>query len=284
MNLEKNSYYILFGFLITSCGSTVQHYYYVPPPKDATMLVEKNDFNLSGAFAAGDKLACQTIQGAFSPINHLGIKGEYMATDLKYKESGTVNKGQYFSGGMGYYNKFKNGNLPIGFEIYGGFATESQVHKYYSYEIVSSSTSWLFGTINNWDYIYQGHANVMYMQYYFQPAIWYNGKYFAGSFFTRFSLMNYQVNNNVYSTFSAYNELNRLTSSGNFLAIEPGFNFGVGYKMMKIQLQFALSQMMASGIKGDDFSFGVGFLFNYRKAFLKVKSQKPPSFYRYNDF
>ena len=209
---------VLLIALIISLTSCV-HYYYAPNAHNVPLFKEKGETNIIAAISGGDEFSGIEVQFASAVTENIGVMANFITAsgdggvDDQY-ESG---KGFLFELGAGYYK-------PLGqkfvFETYGGAG---------------------FGSVKN-EYSF-GDSKVKFTRFFIQPNIGFKTRGFEVAFSARFAGLNYHSVN--FSSVEQSYDLDNLEYIKNnkfSLLFEPSLTIRGGWKGVKVQLQYVLSE------------------------------------------
>jgi hypothetical protein len=229
---------LLFVLFLSGCT----HYYYVPNVQNVPLFREKNEYRFSGLLGyANEELGttCIDFQVAYSLSDRIGIMMNYMSAYEEYKSGeNTVSeygRGSYLEGAVGYYK-------PVGrygvFEIYGGLGTSGQHHQY-----IRSKYDSYFNTYSSQ---FAGTSDLSFIKLFIQPSIGLTLnscdaallKPFDIAFSTRIYSVNYGKIDYTNSEIANEENLSAL-SKKNHLFVEPAITIRGGWKVVKLQFQFA---------------------------------------------
>ena len=204
--------------LIVCCLSSCSRYYYKPNGVNAPMLTTARDAHLAANTTNDGSFV--NVQGAYSPINHLGIIGTFNTYAYKASNpdaaSGNVDASARLAElGAGYYYTMGK-KVKLLFDIYGGGG---------------------FGSM-------QSDVDMSVFRGFVHPGVGIRTPYFEFVFNYRLSALKYyNLNANGHdSTYLqqqnlVYGNGRRIDNTG-YLFAEPAVTMRGGYKFIKLQAQF----------------------------------------------
>ncbi len=225
--MKKTPLLLSLGLILSSCHQL----YYVPSIQNVPVFREKNEFNLSGAYAVGNESESGELQTSYSITNHLGITTNFMKTKIGNYAKEDFVSGTNYDFGIGYFTPL--GSKAV-FEVYSGYGRNRQHHGY-SHSERNSPT----GTI---EYISDGDAYLKYRKIYFQPAVGLVSDYFDVIGSLRISQVKY--------TYIDYDEginpedimiMDMLEGKYHYI-IEPAITLRTGWKYIKFQFQASYAE------------------------------------------
>ncbi len=88
LNRRQSAYSNIIGLLfllgIFLCGNGCSHYYYVPNDNNLLALTEKGDLKVAGGGNFSGEFRSYALQAGYSPIKHLGFKGQFFRVHDRY--------------------------------------------------------------------------------------------------------------------------------------------------------------------------------------------------------
>jgi len=207
--------------LLLCCMCSCNRYYYKPNGVNAPLLTAANEAHVSASITADG--AFTDMQAAYSPINHLGIIGNFSTFSYKANDadvsSGNVDAYAHLAElGAGYYYAMGDRRKAV-FEIYGGAGGGAM----------------------------QSDINMNFFRSFIQPGIGFRTHYFEFSFNIRLSdIRYYNLNTNGHdSTYLQQQNLtygnNRSIDNTNYIFAEPSITLRGGYKFIKFQTQYVVT-------------------------------------------
>ena len=211
--------------LVLCCLCSCSRYYYKPNGVNAPLLTNANEAHFS-ANVSGD-LAFTDMQASYSPINHLGVIGNfstysYKATDADVSSGNVDARAHLAEMGAGYYYATK-GDIKIVGEIYGGAGG---------------------GKL-------QSDVNMNFFRSFIQPGFGIRTPFFEFSINCRIADIRYSnLNANGHdSTYLAQQNLiygsNKSITNTNYIFAEPAITFRGGYKFIMVQSQYVISNAIS---------------------------------------
>jgi hypothetical protein len=241
----------LCSLLLGGCA----RYYYQPNTVNAPLLSDKNQLHIAGTIGGGEETydnrsgnrLLMDIQGAFSPVRHLGIMANYSTWNYwadridvpaghvdAHASLGEIGVGTYFTRGNKDRAQF------VG-EIYAGFGK---------------------GNL-------ESDVDLKVNKFFIQPGLGLRHKVIDAAFHLRYSMINYyDLNSNGrnmqylidHNLFDPYR--NEGIEDGLKVFIEPSFTLRTGYKFLRFQMNWTLSAPISHvpwNHNGSRFSFGIYF-------------------------
>ncbi len=213
---------IVASILFMMIGCT--HYYYVPPAQNVPLFKEKNEVRIT-ANISEDVGTGVDIQAAYAMTDKFAIMTNF--SSVKDESDDDYGKGNYFDLALGYYKPFHK-NLV--FEIYGGFGSSTQNHKYGYYNGGSPGTE----------------ADLSFVKFFLQPSFGYTSNGFDVAVTARLSNIIFREINNRASHGSApYEEINLISQNKSSLLFEPSLTLRGGWKYVKVQAQTVYSKNLS---------------------------------------
>ena len=211
--------------LVLCCLCSCGRYYYKPNGVNAPLLTNANEAHFSGN-VSGDG-AFTDMQASYSPINHLGIIGNFSTYSYKASDadiaSGNVDAHAHLAElGAGYYYATR-GDVKIVGELYGGAGG---------------------GKL-------QSDVNLNFFRSFIQPGLGVRTPYFELSINCRISDIKYSsLNSNGHdSAYLAQQNLtygnNKSITNKNYFFAEPAVTFRGGYKFIMVQSQYVISNAIS---------------------------------------
>jgi hypothetical protein len=240
------------ALLIGSCLDACSPVPYQTIGHNTPLLQGKNEVNLSASWTSGDNASGLGLQSAWAFDSSWALMSSFysMKTITTWDEPEWKAKGRYFELGIG---SFAKGKRAKGF-VYEGFLGTG------------------FTRIRN--HYEQNKLHVNYMSIFVQGSLAYSVKWMELALTPRISYMHYT--NKSYS----FTDLEYKSRADNFfeknnskLLFEPGFTFRIGYKNIKLQMNYVASTFKAKGdmpegeelqINDDFFSIGLNYVFTGR--------------------
>lgn len=185
---------------------------YVPNMVNSPLLSNKGEFNASAAIGTSGI----DPQFSYALSHHVGLMFNSSFANTDTGSEGDYHKHSIIELGAGYYNTLSKSGR---FEIYGGFGS-GKVDGQFTFMGTKS--------INN----------AKYKKIFIQPAIGASTKIFDGSLATRFSFINMDLSDPLYTGKNKYS-----------LFIEPVITCKFGYKHVKFVWQFGVSIATEKDIK-----------------------------------
>lgn len=297
-NISNSLLIVLGAFVLMACTCNHHHIYYSPPPQNVPMLREKMDANLNCGFGSGNiqnndwlfpnepQSSGYYAQASFSPVKFLGIACNYSSYKAQRfcKESSSGNpptdtdlegkgNGFMFDIAGGYYRTLDSlgkisEHLHLGrigkfivLESYFGLGISAQHHLYRDHSYTATADL---------------NANYLYIQ----PAIGVNCNWLTLSVSARFNQFHFsRIYTNIPGGYppSQYADeeiqfINYISSHRSQFFIEPCFTAKLGWKYIKLSLQYTLSHSL-NGFRPNVFyepdRITFGFSFSFASRYLR---------------
>jgi len=240
--------------LLTSCSSH-RYLYYVPTPNNPTFS-KKGDSKISAEGVVGMQGGVESdggvFQGAYAISNQWAVAYGF---DYRVEKSGYIQSNQnsiltsnqninnYYNSSsvtvnrnshefaIGYFKSMNKLNSNI-FSIYGGISIGR-----FNMDETGSDSSLNF---------YSRNMNCNLRKFFIQPAFTYHpNKFISFSVISKFSLINYHINNDNYTLGEKnYYKMN-ITNNDFFLDIEPTIYFSIGLKNIQFITSITLGGLLA---------------------------------------
>jgi hypothetical protein len=207
-------------FILTGCT----HYYYVPPTQNVPLFREKNEVRIT-ANVSNDVGVGVDIQAAYAMTDKFAIMTSFSSVKDEYEND--LGKGNYFDLALGYYKPLDKN---IVFEIYGGFGSSTQNHKYSYYNDGSPGSE----------------AHLSFVKLFLQPSFGYTSNGFDVAVTAGLSNVIFrEINNRVYQGSVHYEGVNLLSQNKSSFLFEPSLTLRGGWKYAKVQAQILYSKNLS---------------------------------------
>ncbi|MFH0866302.1 MAG: hypothetical protein V1904_08905 [Bacteroidota bacterium] len=214
-NKTCNIVFLLISISSFTLFSGCVHYYYAPNAHNVPMFQEKGEVRLAGVRSYGSYHEGTEFQGAFSITDKIGIIGNSYTAQGGDKEKNNYSEGSYYEAGCGY---FKPVLEKFVFETYGGIG---------------------FGNVEN-RYKDYGYSNLDFYKYFLQPSFGFTTKFFDAVWSVRLCGLYYDRIDD--HTIQDDKENTEYINNHKFSYLyEPAFTFRIGWKYLKIQIQYSIS-------------------------------------------
>lgn len=238
---------IILSFISAGCisfFSSCVHYYYAPNSHNVPLFQEKGEVRLAGVTSYGSYHKGTEFQGAVSITDKIGIIGNSYTAQGGNKEKNNYGEGTYFEAGCGYYKPVMEKFV---FETYGGIGLGNVENRYNDY----------------------GYSNLDFSKYFLQPSFGFTSKYFETALSVRFCGLYYDKIND--HTIQDDKEKIEYIKSHKFSYLfEPAITYRVGWKYLKIQLQYAFSiNMNYPKFPMDGANLNIGLYLSIANKYLK---------------
>lgn len=247
----KYLYLLPFLLFSTSCNN----YYYIPNSQNVPLFKEKNEARLSVSGITGDDFGGVEVQAAYSPMDHLGIIGNFMHGGGGQAGFTDRNgKGSLGELGFGYFTSKSN----FVFEVYGG-----------------GGGGYVKNTYN--DGTYRGSSRFSVMRAFVQPNVGFSHDIVDVAFSTRLCYLNYNSLRTTDPGVMSPNEWimigNVAGNPDNFL-IEPALMLTLGWRYVKVQAKTTYSVNLSdNGIPMKPMTFSMGLQFSFAERFFPHKDK-----------
>ncbi|PLX06349.1 MAG: hypothetical protein C0596_17930 [Marinilabiliales bacterium] len=259
--MDKKLTQRIFIFIILCAGmyfgTSCSHTYYHAPSHNVPLFKEKNEFSL-------------LVSDISQIVNEVEVQGAYSVTDeAAIAANLMIRPGiQYFDLAGGFYKPMGDEYI---FEIFGGGGIYNQNHSYTDMEYNSN--------LNILIPVQYGSANITSFRSYIQPSWGVTGEIIDMAISPRVSYFNiYSVENNITDTIVGtygYDQsriVNLMEAKRHYLFFEPAATMRVGWKYIKIQVQYSYTLPLGYcnfDYSASNLSFGV--YFNFSRAYFDRK-------------
>ena len=230
-------YFISIILFINACSPI----YYVPNSQNVPLFTEKGEGRISASFVTSDNASGINFSGAHSFSQHFGAIGNIflVGVDGLFPDRKT-RKGHLIDAGLVYFLPF--GNIMV-FESTAGFGGGAATNR------------------DNNDYGY-GDSKVNFTNFYLQPSIGLASKNFDLALSTKYSILSYH-NLTIYSPQTSNDGDYSYPDSKAYSLLEPAITARVGWKHVKLQLQYVYRFNLSKASLNRDlqnFNFGLYFM------------------------
>lgn len=225
------------------------HYYYVPPTQNVPLFREKNEVRIT-ANVSDDVGTGVDIQAAYAMTDKFAVMTSFSSVKDEYEDD--LGKGNYFDLALGYYKPLHK-NLV--FEIYGGFGSSSQNHKYGYYNGGSTGTE----------------SDLSFVKFFLQPSLGYTSNGFDVAVTAGLSnVMFREIHNRASHGSAPYEEVNLISQNKSSLLFEPSLTLRGGWKYAKLQAQIMYSKNLShSELAFFSYRSSLGLTFAFAERFKK---------------
>jgi hypothetical protein len=216
-NIKNLPKMVILALNILSLGSCT-HYYYAPNCHNVPLFQKKGDVRLSLVGSEGSEFTGTEVQAAYSVSSRIAVIADGFWAKEKNAYENSRAKGNYFETACGYYKPIRKHFV---FETYGGMG---------------------LGNIKSWYHDY-GYSEMFFSKYFLQPSFGFTSKNFDIALSSRLCGLNY----------SEIRDLSISDDKGNIdfikghslsYLVEPALTMRLGWKNLKLQLQYSLSRNM----------------------------------------
>jgi hypothetical protein len=232
-------------FLLVGCT----HYYYVPPTQNIPLFREKNEVRITGN-VSNDVGIGVDIQAAYALTDKFAIMTSLSTIKDEYEND--LGKGNYFDLALGYFKPLDKNTV---FEIYGGFGSSTQNHKYGYYN----------------DGAPGAEAHLSFVKLFLQPSLGYTSNGFDVAVTAGLSnIIFHSINNRAPVDSEDYKRVDMISQHRSSILFEPSLTLRGGWKYAKVQAQILYSKNL-SHPELNFFSYrsSVGLTFAFAERFKK---------------
>lgn len=230
-------------FIMTGCT----HYYYVPPTHNVPLFREKNEVRIT-ANVSNDVGVGVDIQAAYAMTKKFAVMTSFSSVKDEYEVD--LGKGNYFDLALGYFKPLDKNTL---FEIYGGFGSSTQNHKYGYYNDGSPGAE----------------AHLSFIKLFLQPSLGYTSNGFDVAVTAGLSNIIFrEINNRVSHGSPHYEEVNLISKNRSSFLFEPSLTVRGGWKYAKVQAQILYSKNLShSELNFFSYRSSLGLTFAFAERF-----------------
>lgn len=266
--MKKAVFSLFTAVFLVSCSS--DHYYYLQNSQQVTLFREKDEVRIHGNLNNSDYTGGMGIQGAYAMSDKFCAAASWMNF---YNSSSSQSNGitlaswngNYWDGAFGYYRSF--GKYGI-FEAYAGMGTSVQDHQYSSTLTHTSVTyyPWIGNVVNTkYETVNAGSAYIKYNKYFIQPCYGIRYEHFEAAFSLRAGYLDFfKVENKIDPIYPEFREPDKLGAKPGHLFFEPALTLRAGWKIVKLQMQLALTGMGGSSYRYESYNLNFGLVCNLR--------------------
>lgn len=241
-------------WLFTLAMGSCTHYYYVQNIHNVPLFKEKNEIRATAAIGLGSEVTTTEIQAAYSFADNLGAMVDYVSLFGGDRLKNNYGKGYYMDGAIGYFKPIQSHGI---FEIYGGVGTGSQQHHYPS-----------TGQIDN-------TANLSFTKIFIQPSFGLTTNMVDIALSSRISNLHFNnISNRIAKNYSEFTCVNDISQNRNSVLLEPALTLRTGWKYLKLQAQYSISENMSNpNLKFEKSTISLGLYISIAKRYWERRDK-----------
>jgi hypothetical protein len=251
--MKKITLLILLVLSLSSCT----HYYYIPNTKNVPLFRKSQEYRFSAATGGGETINNVDFQGAYAITDNIAVMSNYMKAKAGNKTEESWGEGRYFESAVGYYKPvFKKAVV----EVYGGAGFSNQYHEYDGRNNMYNPSNPVSNGIATF-------SDLSYNKLFIQPSFGFNTVYFDIAYTLGFSRVNFhKVSHNIYKEYSEYSIVQEIANNKTVYLLEDAVTLRVGWKYIKLQLQFQnVRQLSKPEFQFEKSAGSLGLMFSFAK-------------------